>query len=272
LLSTWSAAGEGRRSEQQQRQCADRTPLVRLCKVVKVYSSTAGDVRALDGVTADFYEGEFVGIVGRSGAGKSTLVNMMSGVDRLTSGEVFVGETRLRALDEDRIALWRGRNVGVIYQSFELMPMLSLLDNVLLPMDFSGRYRRSASPERAMALLAQVGLKEHALKRPAQISGGQRQRVAIARALANDPPVIVADEPTGSLDSATAEEIIVLFEDLVQRGKTVIMVTHEQGLAGRFTRLLRIADGQIVEDSASPASRRTEPPRAPDCAEQEPPC
>jgi putative ABC transport system ATP-binding protein len=248
LFTTRGAAVEGRRSEPPQRRCARSTALVQLCDVVKVYRTAAGEVRALNGITTEFYRGEFAGIVGRSGAGKSTLVNMITGVDDLTSGQVYVDDTCLGELDENQIASWRGRNVGVVYQSFELLPMLSLLDNVMLPMDFCALYRRGASPERAMVLLGQVGLEEHALKRPAQISGGQKQRVAIARALANDPPIIVADEPTGNLDSATAEEILVLFEDLVSQGKTVIMVTHDSSLAPRFSRLLRIDDGEIVED------------------------
>ena len=200
---------------------------------------------ALKGVSADFGRGEFVGVIGRSGAGKSTLVNMIAGVDRLTSGEVWVDGTPVHALNEDEMALWRGQNVGVVYQSFELMPTLSLVDNVMLPMDFCGLYKGRQSVERAVGLLTQVGLEDHVHKPPSRISGGQQQRVAIARALANDPPIVVADEPTGNLDSTTAGEIFEIFDGLVARGKTIIMVTHDQTLAERVSRVLRIVDGEI---------------------------
>ncbi len=227
-------------------------PVVKLREVVKTYPTAAGDFLALKKITADFHPGEFVAIIGKSGAGKSTLVNMVTGVDHLTSGEVWVGDTPVHELDENEMALWRGRNVGVIYQSFELLPMLSLLDNVMLPMDFCGLYQGRQSLERAEALLTQVGLAEHMHKSPTRVSGGQQQRVAIARALANDPPIIVADEPTGNLDTATAEDIFRLFEDLVVQGKTVILVTHDNSLATHVTRVLRIADGEIVgEESVS---------------------
>jgi putative ABC transport system ATP-binding protein len=197
------------------------------------------------------YPGEFVAIVGKSGAGKSTLVNMMTGVDRLTAGEVWVAETPVHRLDEDQLAQWRGRNVGVVYQTFELLPSLSLLDNIMLPMDFCGVYRPRRSVERAMQLLRDVGLEDHAYKPPTRISGGQQQRVAIARALANDPPILVADEPTGNLDGATADEIIGLFETLIDQGKTLVMVTHDGSLASRVTRALRIVDGEIVDETLS---------------------
>jgi putative ABC transport system ATP-binding protein len=227
-----------------------KQPLVRLRDVVKTYPTPAGDFLALKKITADFHLGEFVGIIGKSGAGKSTLVNMMTGVDRLTSGEVWVGDTPVHELDENEMAVWRGRNVGVIYQSFELLPTLSLLDNVMLPMDFCGLYQGRQSVERAEDLLTQVGLAEHMHKPPTRISGGQQQRVAIARALANDPPIIIADEPTGNLDTTTAEDIFRLFEELVVQGKTVILVTHDNSLAARVTRVLRIADGEIVGEGS----------------------
>ncbi len=227
---------------------AENEPLVRLQKVVKRYRTGAGTLTALNGVTADFYRGEFVAVVGKSGAGKSTLVNMITGVDTLTSGEIWVGETPVHVLDEGRMALWRGRTIGVIYQTFELLPQLSLLDNVLLPVDFCGMYRARESVPRALDLLARVGLEDHVYKTPARISGGQRQRVAIARALANDPDVIVADEPTGSLDSATAEGIFELFQALVAQGKTIVMVTHDHSLAARTTLALELVDG-VLRDS-----------------------
>ena len=230
---------------------AAHQPLIRLRDVVKAYQTAAGDFVALKGITADFEHGEFVGIVGKSGAGKSTLVNMITGVDHLTSGQVWIGDTSVHSLSESRMALWRGRHVGVVYQSFELLSMLSLLDNVMLPMDFCGLYQGRQSQRRAEDLLSQVGLTEHMRKPPSKISGGQQQRVAIARALANDPPVLVADEPTGNLDSATAEDILRLFEQLVARGKTIVMVTHDRGLANRFSRVLEIADGEIVDQWAN---------------------
>jgi putative ABC transport system ATP-binding protein len=229
---------------------ADRpAPLVRLHNVVKKYRTKAGDFDALRGITLDVDQGQFVGIAGKSGAGKSTLVNMISGIDRLTSGQIWVESIPVHALSEREIAPWRGRNVGIVYQSFELMPTLSLLDNVMLPMDFCGCYHPQESRKRALALLEQVGLADHVHKPPTKISGGQQQRVAIARALANDPPLIVADEPTGNLDSATADEIFKLFESLVAQGKTIVMVTHDKSLARRTSRTIWLADGQIVDEA-----------------------
>jgi len=225
--------------------------VIRLSQVVKVYPAVSGSFTALKGVSAEVYPGEFVAIFGKSGAGKTTLVNMITGVDHLTSGEVWVGDTNVHRLGESRMALWRGRSLGVVYQSFHLLPTLSLLDNIMLPMDFCGLYRPWQSRERAMELLRQVGLEQHARKLPAQISGGQQQRVAIARALANDPPVIVADEPTGRLDSTTAGVIFDIFNGLVQQGKTIIMVTHDHSLAQRVTRTLTIRDGEVFENGAA---------------------
>jgi putative ABC transport system ATP-binding protein len=219
---------------------------VKLQSVGKVYRTAAGPVQALIGISAEFDRGEFVGIVGKSGAGKSTLINVVTGVDRATSGRVEIDGVSITDLAEDDIALWRGHNIGVIYQSFELLPQLSLLDNVLLPMDLAGSYRGRESVERAEALLAQVGLAQHVRKPPTRISGGQQQRVAIARALANNPPLILADEPTGNLDSATAREILGLFERLVVDGKTVVMVTHDTTLVRRFSRVLTIEDGKLT--------------------------
>jgi putative ABC transport system ATP-binding protein len=220
-------------------------PLIRLKEVVKDYPSSAGPVRALDRINLDIYPGELIGVIGKSGAGKTTLVNMVTGTDTITSGEVLVSGLSIHQLGESRLALWRGRNMGVIYQSFQLLPALSLLDNIMLPMDFCGLYHPKRSRQRAMELLREVELEEHAHKRPSDISGGQQQRVAIARALANDPDILVADEPTGRLDSVTAETIFQLFEQLVRRGKTILMVTHDQSLAQRMERVLVITDGRI---------------------------
>jgi putative ABC transport system ATP-binding protein len=225
------------------------TTLVRVHNVFKTYRTKAGNMNALRGITLNVDRGQFVGIAGKSGAGKSTLVNMISGIDRLTSGQIWVDSIPVHALNERQIAPWRGRNIGIVYQSFELMPTLSLLDNVMLPMDFCGRYHPQESRERALSLLDQVGLADHVDKPPTKISGGQQQRVAIARALANDPPLIVADEPTGNLDSATAEEIFQLFATLVAQGKTIVMVTHDKSLARRTSRTVWLADGQIVDEA-----------------------
>ena len=224
--------------------------LIELRQVYKVYETAAGDFSALRGVNAFIYPSEFLGVIGKSGAGKSTLLNMITGVDHLTTGEVLVhsldGAISIHKLGENDLALWRGRNMGVVYQSFQLLPMLTLLENVMLPMDLCGLYRRSESRARAMELLCLVELEQHANKLPIYISGGQQQRVAIARALANDPPIIVADEPTGSLDSVTADHVFHLFERLLEKGKTIIMVTHDNSLAPRFTRHILIQDGEII--------------------------
>jgi len=221
-------------------------PIIRARRLVKRYKTAAGDFTALNSIDLDVYSGEYLGIVGKSGAGKSTLVNMLTGVDRLTEGEVWIGGVPVHALNENQRARWRGENLGLIYQSFYLMPTLSLLDNVMLPMDFTGLFHSRSSPQRARELLRQVELEEHANKPPTAVSGGQQQRVAIARALANDPPLIIADEPTGRLDSATAEIIFGIFAQLVQQGKTIVMVTHDQTLAQRVSRVIQIADGEVV--------------------------
>jgi ABC-type lipoprotein export system ATPase subunit len=226
-------------------------PLIDLRDVIKVYSTAAGEFTALKGINAQIQKGEFLGVIGKSGAGKSTLLNMITGVDDITTGEVVVRtngtEKFVHQLDEDELALWRGHTMGVIYQSFQLLPMLTLIENVTLPMDLCGLYHPRKSRERALELLEMVELEEHAYKLPAFISGGQQQRVAIARALANDPPILVADEPTGSLDSVTSDHIFALFERLVdEQGKTIIMVTHDKSIAPRFSRILRIADGELA--------------------------
>jgi putative ABC transport system ATP-binding protein len=221
-------------------------PIIRIHNVVKAYETAAGKFLALKGVDLEVNHGEFIGIVGKSGSGKTTLINMLTGVDHATSGEVWVNGTAVHTLDENRLADWRGLNLGIIYQSFYLMPTLSLLDNVLLPMDFCGLYKGRESVARARELLEMVGLGEHALKQPSAISGGQQQRVAIARALANNPQLIVADEPTGRLDSANAENIFNIFRMLVEQGKTILMATHDSGLAERLSRVLEIADGEFV--------------------------
>ena len=225
-------------------------PLLELRNVVKDYVTPAGTFRALHGLDLAVYPGEFLGILGKSGAGKSTLLNMITGIDHPTSGEVWMHvdgrHVGLHQLSEDQLALWRGQNIGVVFQSFQLLPMLTLVENVLLPIDLSGPYRPLVSRKRALELLEMVELAEHAHKTPNLISGGQQQRVAIARALANDPALIVADEPTGSLDSVTADTIFQMFEKLVAAGKTIIMVTHDRGLLPRFSRHKLLQDGRWV--------------------------
>ena len=227
------------------------SPIIELHDISKTYSTAAGEFRALKGVNLRVNAGEFLGVIGKSGAGKSTLLNMINGVDQLTSGEVIVraeGEpVSVHALKEDARAFWRGRTMGVVYQSFQLLPMLTLVENITLPMDLADNFHPRSSKERAMHLLELMELEEHANKLPAFISGGQQQRVAIARALANDPPILVADEPTGSLDSITADHIFEVFEHLVtDRGKTIVMVTHDTSLVDRFSRSLTITDGELT--------------------------
>ncbi|NMC54771.1 MAG: ATP-binding cassette domain-containing protein [Chloroflexi bacterium] len=223
-------------------------PIVRIRDLVKTYSSTAGDFTVLKNIHVDFYPGEFVGVIGKSGSGKSTLINMITGIDRPTKGEIFVGDVAVHSMNENEMAIWRGRNMGIVFQFFQLLPMLSLLENVMLPMDFCNMYSVPERYERAMDLLRMVEMQDHALKLPSAISGGQQQRVAIARALANDPPVIVADEPTGNLDSKTAEAVFAMFEQLIDRGKTIVMVTHDSSLAKRVSRTVLIADGEVVNE------------------------
>lgn len=239
-------------------------PIIELKNVSKTYSTAAGDFPALRDVNLVVHPGEFLGIVGKSGAGKSTLLNMINGVDGLSEGEVIVTSGGLRVsvhdLSEDEKASWRGRTMGVVYQSFQLLPMLTLVENITLPMDLAENFKPRESRERAMELLRLVEIEEHADKLPALISGGQQQRVAIARALANDPEILVADEPTGSLDSVTADHIFDVFSRLVsERGKTIVMVTHDMSLKSRFTRCLTLVDGELQgEDKmdAKPKGRR----------------
>ncbi len=228
--------------------------IIQMKDVTKTYNTGNIPFTALKDVNLEIHAGEFLGIIGKSGAGKTTLLNMMSGVSTLTSGEVLFSDNRnglsvsvvpVHTLNEDKLALWRGQNMGIIYQSFELMPTLNLVKNVMLPLDFLGRYHPIISKQRALELLELVDIVGHAYKIPAHISGGQKQRVAIARALVNDPPLIIADEPTGNLDSVTAETIFRIFEKLVDQGKTIVMVTHDDSFAPRFSRRLHIVDGVV---------------------------
>jgi putative ABC transport system ATP-binding protein len=220
--------------------------LISLRQVVKTFETAAGAFTALKGIDLQVKPGEFVAVVGKSGSGKSTLLNMITGIDRPSSGEVRVGDTPVHKLNEGQMAVWRGRNVGIVFQFFQLLPTLTLIENVILPMDFCNTFPARERDKRAMQLLDLVEMTPHAHKLPSAVSGGEQQRVAIARALANDPPIIVADEPTGNLDSKTAESVFRLFEQLVDQGKTVVMVTHDKDLTRRVTRTAIVSDGKIV--------------------------
>jgi ABC-type lipoprotein export system ATPase subunit len=229
------------------------TQMIDLRGVDKYYQSAAGDYHALKNIDLGIQAGEFVSIIGKSGSGKSTLLNMIAGIDHPTTGEVWVNGTAVHEMDENQMAIWRGTNLGIIFQFFQLLPALNLLQNVILPMELAGKYSPRERRQRAEHLLKLVGLTEHQHKLPSMISGGQQQRAAIARALANDPPILIADEPTGNLDSKTAETIFSLFNDLVAQGKTVIIVTHDSGLAKRTHRTALIADGEIVNEYVAKA-------------------
>ncbi len=227
--------------------------LIDLRAASKDYETDAGPCHALKGIDLQVQTGEFVAVVGKSGSGKSTLINLITGIDRPTAGELWVAGTPIHTLGEDALAVWRGRSVGVVFQFFQLLPTLTVVENVMLPMDLTNSFRGSEREQRAMRLLDAVEIGDQARKLPANISGGQQQRVAIARALANDPPLIVADEPTGNLDSRTAQAVVSLFERLVEQGKTVLMVTHDTDLAGHAARTVRLADGLIVDDRVKDA-------------------
>ena len=225
--------------------------LINLQDVVKTYETGAGDVTVLKDVTLKVGEGEFIGVVGPSGSGKSTLLNMITGIDRPTSGEVHVSGESVHELSENELARWRGRNIGVIFQFFQLLPTLSIVENVMLPMDFCKAYKRRERKQRAMALLERVGISDQAYKLPSELSGGQQQRAAIARALANDPPLLVGDEPTGNLDMKTANDVFEMFEGLVDQDKTVMIVTHDQDLSKRTQRVLHLLDGTLHRDESN---------------------
>jgi len=227
--------------------------MIDLRGVHKYYMTAIGDYHALNSVDLQINAGEFVSIIGKSGSGKSTLLNMITGIDRPTDGEVFVNGTAVHTLKENRMARWRGKNLGVVFQFFQLLPTISVIENIMLPMDFCRTYPMGQRHKRALELLDLVELKDHAYKLPTALSGGQQQRVAIARALANDPPVIIADEPTGNLDSKTADSVFELFHNLVAQGKTIIVVTHDSGLAKRAHRTALIADGEIVNEYVAKA-------------------
>lgn len=222
--------------------------MISLKGIQKTYKTDAGPFLALKGVNLTVMEGEFVAVVGKSGSGKSTLINMFTGIDHPTEGEVIVANTNIRHLDEGNMAIWRGNNLGIVFQFFQLLPTLTIKENILISMDLVGKYNESERNERALCLLEQFGILDDADKFPNSISQGHAQRAAIARALANDPPILVADEPTGNLDSQTANHIFELFEQLVENGKTILMVTHDNELASRAQRKVTIVDGVIVDE------------------------
>lgn len=227
--------------------------LIRLQEIVKIFHTAAGDFSALKGIDVGIRKGEFVSVVGKSGSGKSTLMNMITGIDHPTSGEVLVAGTNIHQMTESQRALWRGRNLGIVFQFFQLLPMLSLLENVMLPMDYCNVYPREQREDRGLELLGMVGLAGQAHKLPASVSSGQQQSAAIARALATDPPIIVADEPTGNLDSRSAAVILDLFDSLVAQGKTILIVTHDPSLTKRTDRTLIISDGELVDEAVASA-------------------
>ncbi len=229
--------------------CNDRKAVIVLENVKKRYTVGEKDFWALRGLDLKINPGEFIAIVGKSGSGKSTLLNLLGGIDTPTEGRILVNDKEINLLKERQLSRFRGENIGFVFQFFQLMPTLTVLENVIMPMDFSKRIPSSKRRERAKALLVKVGMEAHIDKFPAALSGGEQQRVAIARALANDPDIIYADEPTGNLDSNTSEEIFTLLKSLTEEGKNVIMVTHNNELAERCKRIIRISDGQIIEDT-----------------------
>ncbi len=221
--------------------------LITMRGVTKSYPGAGGAFNALTAVDLDIAPGEFVAVVGPSGSGKSTLLNLLAGIDRAAQGEVRVGECLLGAMNERELAAWRGLGVGIVFQFFQLLPTLTAIENVMLPMDFCGRWPARERPDRALALLAQLGVSDQADKFPAAMSGGQLQRVAVARAMANAPPLLLADEPTGNLDTRNAQALLDILADLVQdEGITVVMVTHERTALHRATRTITLVDGRVV--------------------------
>lgn len=226
------------------------SPPLTLKGIRKTYQTNAGEFEALKNINLSLSTGEFAAVIGKSGSGKSTLLNIITGIDRATSGEVIVTNTALHNLNENQLAIWRRQHIGIIFQFFQLLPTLTVIENVMLPMDFSGFLTGRARKKRALELLALVGVEAHAGKLPNALSGGEQQRVAIARALANDPPILIADEPTGNLDTSTSDAILGLFHQLVEGGKTVLMVTHERDVSAWVNRTITLADGQIIDDTA----------------------
>jgi ABC-type lipoprotein export system ATPase subunit len=231
----------------------NHSSIIQMQGVVKTFINSAGEFTALRGIDLNLQEGEFAAVIGKSGSGKSTLLNMLTGIDHPTSGQVLVDGVDIYAMSESKRSLWRGRNLGIVFQFFQLLPMLNLLENVMLPMDYVGMYDIEQRPKKAMELLTLVGLEEHAQQLPRAVSRGQQQSAAIARALATDAPILVADEPTGNLDSRSARKIIDLFEKLSGQGKTIVMVTHDPSMTERTSRTVFISDGELVNETIAQA-------------------
>jgi len=223
------------------------SPLISLSEVSKHYDSAAGPIVALRDLCLGIDEGEFVAVIGKSGSGKTTLINLLTGLDSPTSGSIRVAATAVHTLSQEQLARWRGKSVGIVFQFFQLLPTLTVAENIMLPMDFCNTFAPLERRGRTLHLLSEMGIADQANKLPAALSGGQQQRAAIARALANDPPLIVADEPTGNLDSRTAAEIMAFFAQLVRAGKTVVMATHERDLQRYFARSITLADGALAD-------------------------
>lgn len=219
---------------------------IQTINATKKYPISAGEFVALNNINLDINQGEFVAIVGKSGSGKSTLLNLLSGIDSPTSGELTINGEKIHLMSQEALSLFRGKNVGIIFQFFQLIPTLTVMENVMLPMDFCNAYPLNQRRAISEALLKRVGVLEHADKFPSDLSGGEQQRVAIARALANDPQVIMADEPTGNLDSHTSEVVMSFFEELAKEGKTIIMITHNSELANRADKIITLKDGEII--------------------------
>ena len=230
---------------------------IEVSDLVKTYPLSAGEVVAIDHLSLDIAQGEFVAVVGRSGSGKTTLLNLLAGIDRPTSGTVHAAGADLGSLSESGLAAWRGRNVGLVFQFFQLLPTLTVIENVMLPMDFARKIPVGERRDRAQHLLERVGIGDQADKLPATLSGGQQQRAAIARALANDPPLVLADEPTGNLDSTTAEAVLKLFADLNTEGRTIVVVTHERDIRSIVGREVTLVDGRVVTDESASAGMTT---------------
>ena len=224
-------------------------PLIWIRNVTKQYPTAAGSFTALHDLTLSIARGEFVAVIGESGSGKSTLLSLIAGIDRPSSGEIVVDGTAVHALSEAAMSAWRGTAVGIVFQFFQLLPTLSAAENVMLPMDFCDRWPPRERRDRALALLDSLGVADQADKLPSRLSGGQQQRVAIARALANDPPLLLADEPTGNLDSKTSESMLELFASLVRDGRTLVLVTHAVTALRFASRAITIADGRIQQDA-----------------------
>jgi putative ABC transport system ATP-binding protein len=222
--------------------------LIDLQQVMKTYETPSGSFTALQDINLQIQTGEFLAVVGKSGSGKTTLLNVIAGIDRPTRGEISVAETRVDALSESQLAEWRGRTIGLVFQFFQLLPTLTIAENVMLPMDFVEIIPAAERRSKALELLERVGIQNQADKLPAALSGGEQQRAAIARALANDPPILMADEPTGNLDEATRTSVLELFTKLNDDGQTIIVVTHERDVSRYVGRQITLVDGRVADD------------------------